>query len=64
VPQLHSRPEGMAGRRRMLAGRRASRSLEQLISWLLTEKRMRIGSYARSEGKPGQKSVVLEYLSG
>lgn len=64
VPQLHGQPEGIAGRGRMLAGRRASRSLEQLISWLLTEKRMWIGSYARSKGKPGQKSVVLEYLSG
>lgn len=63
VPQLYGQPEGIAGRGRMLAGRRASRSLEQLISWLLTEKRMWIGSYARSKGKPGQKSVVLEYLS-
>lgn len=34
------RPEWTAGRGRMLAGHRASRSLEQLISWLLTEKRM------------------------
>lgn len=33
-------PEWTAGRGRMLAGHRASRSLEQLISWLLTEKRM------------------------
>lgn len=64
VRQLLGRPEGTAGRGRMLARRRASRSLEQLISWLLTEKRMWIGSYAGWKGKPGQKSVALEYLSG